>query len=289
MSVGTGGAERTAEPHETYDPAFFEKLVAVEDRHFWFRRRNDVIAAVVGRFTAAFAPGFRVVEVGCGTGNTLRVLEQICPTAQVIGVDPFEEGLRHARRRVSCELIQGTVEELPEEPPFHLICLFDVLEHLPEDEWVLAHLFSRLAAGGKLVLTVPAHMSLWSDYDELGHHCRRYGCSELGVKLRAAGFRIEYLSEFMTWLFPLVWLRRRAAAALRRPRSSAPDGGVSLIENEMRIVPVLNGLLYWLLAVEVPLVARGWRLPIGTSIIAVAERPAAVEGRGPGSSSAQPG
>jgi SAM-dependent methyltransferase len=125
---------------ESYDPAYFAPLFAIEDRHFWFRARNQVIATLVRQLTVGLAPGYRVLEVGCGTGNVLRVLEQVCPAGTVIGMDLFAEGLRYARRRTNCPLVQGDVQAAPYATSFALIGLFDVLKHLPDDRQILHHL-----------------------------------------------------------------------------------------------------------------------------------------------------
>src|SRR6059036_3246571 len=91
----------------SYDPAWFARLADIEDRHFWFRARNEVIAALARQITRGLEPGYRVLEVGCGTGNVLRFLEKACPQGTVIGMDLFGEGLAFARRRTKCPLVQG--------------------------------------------------------------------------------------------------------------------------------------------------------------------------------------
>src|SRR5438552_6027281 len=82
-------------PHESYSADCFAPLFAVEDRHFWFRARNQVIAAALGGVVAGLAPGYRVLEAGCGTGNVLRVLRQSCTRGSVVGMDLFPDGLRY--------------------------------------------------------------------------------------------------------------------------------------------------------------------------------------------------
>ena len=89
------------DPPATYDPVHFERLAAVEDRHFWFRARNRVIEALAAQIAATLPAGQRVLEVGpAGTGNVLRVLERAFPDAQVVGmgslfgrVEPRSEAL----------------------------------------------------------------------------------------------------------------------------------------------------------------------------------------------------
>lgn len=258
--------------HDGYDPAHFARLFAVEDRHFWFQGRSQLIARVVRGLISDLAPGYRVLEVGCGTGTVLQVLENVCAAGQVTGMDLFAEGLDFARRRVSCQLICGDLRTPPFDTTFDLVGMFDVLEHIENDCDTLDHLCRLIHPGGRLLLTVPAHMTLWSYFDESACHFRRYSRGEMQTKLTAAGFEVEFISEFMMTLFPLVWLGRRLNALFQRQGPSRATVNCGLLERELRIVPVLNTLLLWLLRLENLAVARRWRLPIGTSLLAIARR-----------------
>src|SRR5512139_2903984 len=66
------GAACMSAPSGGYDAGYVPSLAAVEDRHFWFRARNVVIRAAVTKLEARLPSGYRVLEIGCGTGNTLR-------------------------------------------------------------------------------------------------------------------------------------------------------------------------------------------------------------------------
>lgn len=261
--------------NRSYDPAYFAHLFAVEDRHFWFRARNQVISTLVRQITARLVLGYWVLEVGCGTGNVLRVLEQVCLGGVVVGMDLFAEGLRYARERTSCPLLQGDMHAPPFGVQFDLVGLFDVLEHLPDDMQVLRDLHAMLASGGTLLLTVPAHPSLWSYFDEASRHCRRYKLTELESKLIRAGYQIEFITPYMASIFPLVWLGRRLALLTDRRPSDDTERAHDLSCNELRVVPVFNELLAWLLAQEARAIGRCLRLPIGTSLLVVARKDAA--------------
>ncbi len=253
----------------TYDPEYFAPLFAVEDRHFWFRGRNPLIAAIVCDLAAQFGPGYRVLEAGCGTGSVLAALEKVCTGGTVFGMDLFDEGLRFARMRSDCPLVQGDIHHPPFALRFPVIGLFDVLEHLPDDAGVLRDLRAMLAPNGALVLTVPARKSLWSYFDEASHHVRRYESAGLRARLEENGFQVEYLSPYMMSIYPLVWLTRRLA---RGQSSATAQQTQSMAEDELRIIPVVNEVLAWVLRQEARLVYRRKRLPIGTSLIAVARR-----------------
>ena len=258
----------SAGAREAYDPSFFENLAAAEDRHFWFRARNRVIEVLAAQLTAGLAPGFRVLEVGCGTGSALRALERACPRGTVVGMDLFGEGLHHARRHGS-RLVQADLHRPPFAAGFELVGVFDVLEHLADDVRVLADLARLLAPHGALLVTVPAGRRLWSFYDETVRHRRRYEVGELAASLREAGYEVEYLTPYMSAILPLVWARRKLARG-GRPASEAESH--ALAEDEFRIVPGLNEVLRWCLAPEAGRIARRRQLPFGTSLVAVARR-----------------
>jgi SAM-dependent methyltransferase len=254
--------------------ALLELEDLAEDRHFWFRGRLRVIGTLAAQLVAGLAPGYRVVELGAGNGSVLRTLQGVCSKGFVAGMDVSVDGLRRARRRTTCPLVCGDVRLSPFARPFHLVGLFDVLEHLPDDAEVLAGIYSMLEPGGALLLTVPADTSLWSHVDEASGHYRRYERGELVAKLEAAGFVVEYATAFMAPIHPLMWLGRRLASF----RASFAGGGDSpadklrMAASELRVVPGLNGLLTAALFAEAKLIARRRTLPIGTSLIAIARR-----------------
>jgi SAM-dependent methyltransferase len=254
-------------------PLDFAALHAVEDHHFWFQERNRVLAAVIDRLTCQLAHGYRVLEVGCGTGNVLRMLEDVCCDGEVIGTDLFDEGLVFARRRCRCAVVQADIFDLPFTEPFEVIGLFDVLEHLPDDRGALEALHAALVPGGALVLTVPAHQALWSYADEYAGHYRRYAASDLLELLERTGFQVEYCTPFMAALYPLLWLGRRWAS-LWNDRRPVPDSRDTLFARELQLGRVVNRLLTWLHHWETPVIARQGKLPWGVSLLAVARKSA---------------
>ncbi|HXM43430.1 MAG TPA: class I SAM-dependent methyltransferase [Bryobacteraceae bacterium] len=249
-----------------YDPSHFARLVAVEDRHFWFRARNRIISLLAGQAVAELGAGYRVLEVGCGDGNVLRFLDKACPEGVVVGMDYFREGLAYARGRCSCPLVQGDLKLPPFRKTFHLIGIFDVLEHLPDDRQVLHDLWRLLDAQGRLLLTVPADPALWSAFDEAACHCRRYRKEELEQKLKECGYLVEYLTPYMAATYPLVWLSRRLG------KGSGPDEMVRSVERDLRVIPVLNWMLSVVLSQEIQWIRRRRQLPTGTSLLAVARK-----------------
>lgn len=257
-----------SEPSGGFDPSLFKELALAEDRHFWFRARNRLIFELTRGLSSKLNPGYFMLEVGCGTGNVLRALRQACPDGTVVGLELWFDGLRFAQERSSGPLVQGDIRNYPFRKQFELIGMFDVLEHIPEEAETLRALHQALAPGGKLILTVPAHQSLWSYFDEGSRHCRRYSEAQIRSRLEEAGFHVEFLSQFMACTFPLVWLWRKIGN-LRQGRS---HDARTLSAAEFRIVPIVNGLLAALLKIEALWVSRGHTFPIGTSLIVIARQ-----------------
>jgi SAM-dependent methyltransferase len=252
-----------------YDPFFFDRLARIEDRHFWFRARNELIQGLAARISSSLKPCDMVLEIGCGTGNVLRVLEKAFPKCRLVGLELWLDGLRHARSRSGACLVQADIRNSPFGKQFDLVGMFDVLEHIAEDRETLTLVHHALRPGGKLLLTVPAHQWLWSYFDEAAHHCRRYSADGIRRKLEEAGFEVEVLTQFMACLLPLVWAYRKLAA-LRKNASSAQQKA----SDEFRLVPAVNGILAGLLRLEAKWICRGHVLPIGTSLVVVARKAA---------------
>lgn len=252
-------------PESTYDPAYFAELFAIEDRHAWFRARRELIGEIVAERVQAAPDGYRVLEVGCGTGSVLQTLDSVCHRGQVVGMDTFSEGLRFARTRTDCELVVGDANRPPFGREFTLVGMFDVLEHLSDDEGVLRRMSELLLPGGTLLLTVPADPALWSYYDEAAHHVRRYALADLEVKLEGAGFVVDYLTYFMG---PL-------ALAIRAYRRLLPQlGGTRRSSVEHQVIPVANEIFYRILKAEHAQIRKRRRLSRGTSLLAIARWPA---------------
>jgi SAM-dependent methyltransferase len=259
-------APELAFANEDYPREAFWKLAGIEDRHFWFRSRNNVIAILIARFLGGRTSSADFLEIGCGTGYVLRRLAAV-PYLRVMGAEIHLAGIELAKQRVpDVEIVQLDATRLPFTGRFDAIGMFDVLEHIERDEEVMRSVHQALGPGGLFFITVPQHPFLWSRQDDLAHHQRRYTRRELLGKLGDCGFQIEYAGSFCFTLFPLM-----AAARLFKRRGA---GSISeeLEGSEFSPPPVVNGLLRALLRVDEWFIRRGVGLPWGGSLVAVARK-----------------
>ena len=247
-----------------FDEDFFAPLERVESGSFWFRARNVLILRALARHAAEAK---RFLEVGCGTGFVLAAIRERFPALDLTGSEAFVRGLKVAHRRLpGLELLQLDARSLPFREHFDAIGAFDVLEHIAEDEAVLAQFHAALRPGGVLLLTVPQHPFLWSGVDVLARHQRRYRRKELLGKLRRAGFGIRQATSFVTLLLPVLLLSR-----LRHGRTGGDRSGA-----ELSLPPFLDAVLGGVMALERGILRTGLSLPAGGSLLVVADKPGAV-------------
>jgi SAM-dependent methyltransferase len=74
---------------------------------------------------------------------------------------------------------------------FDLVGMFEVLEHVPDDEGLLAELARITRPGGHLALTVPMGMKHYCSFDRYMGHVRRFEPAELRGKIERAGYVLE--------------------------------------------------------------------------------------------------
>lgn len=246
-----------------FDPAHFSRLFALEAGSFWFRGRSDLIEWALRRYF----PGTRdFLEIGCGTGYVLDRLHRSFPDLSLTGTELFAEGLSYARERLGDSANLSTLDatQLRFREEFDAVGAFDVLEHIQDDDAVLANILAALRPGGGLLLTVPQHEWLWSETDVAAHHVRRYTQGGLRQRLLVAGFEILRVTSFMTLLLPAMWLARR------RRRD-----GMQEVEAELALPAPVNAIGRAALGFDSAMIRAGINLPVGGSLLAIARRPRA--------------
>ncbi len=166
--------------------------------------------------------GMRVLDLGAGFGR--HAFETARRGADVVAVDLATEELRATRDTFAAMYLSGELrldgaQRLDGEPStvatavaqadgrslpfadgsFDRIIASEVLEHVLDDQGVMAELFRVLRPGGRLAATVPSAIPeqiCWWLNDGYhapkseGGHVRIYGEPELHTKLTGAGFAV---------------------------------------------------------------------------------------------------
>lgn len=245
-----------------FKPEAYAELATLEAGNFWFRARNQLIVWALRRY---FPQMQRYLEIGCGTGYVLAGVAEAYPWAGLTGSEVFSVGLPYAARRVGrAELLQMDARRIPYVDEFDVIGAFDVLEHIEEDETVLAEMLHALRPGGGIVLTVPQHPWLWSRQDEYACHVRRYRLGELREKVLGAGFIVEFETSFVSLLLPAM------VASRIFQRHAFQDGDAMA---ELRLPGLLNQTFERFMDLERLLIQLGIRFPVGGSLLLIARKP----------------
>ncbi len=107
----------------------------------------------------------KILDVGCGSGNLLRLLKR----GELHGIDISEEFCRVARQRVPRAAIRtGDVEYLPyTDNYFDYVFMTAVLEHMEDFSIALKEVQRVLKKGGTFVMSVPNRDWLRYDFYEV--------------------------------------------------------------------------------------------------------------------------
>ncbi|MGH9941422.1 MAG: class I SAM-dependent methyltransferase [Pyrinomonadaceae bacterium] len=236
----------------------------VEGTHWWFAGRRRILESFLAGIVSGAANGngaqrLRILDVGCGTGANLEMLDKF---GEAEGVDVSEEALAFCRARGLDRVTLGEAERLPyPDQTFDLVTALDVVEHLDDDVSGLREMQRVLRPGGRALLFVPAFMWLWGVQDDVSQHRRRYTLPRLRRVVREAGFEIERATYAnLTFFAPIL-----AGRVLMRLTGARPAS-----ENNLN-VPALNGVLGRLLGAERHVLRRA-NLPFGVSALCVARR-----------------
>lgn len=141
--------------------------------------------------------GKRVAELGVGRGN---ISQFIRGNREALLTDYRPDYVDHLKQRwpelPSVRIAKLDMEKtedyalLREFAPESVVFL-NVLEHIEDDRAVLDRLFQEVPVGCRIVVLVPYNMKLYSEFDKVLGHFRRYGEWELEGKMREAGFEVE--------------------------------------------------------------------------------------------------
>lgn len=239
----------------------FAELHRFEEDHFWFRSRNRLIVWLLQNYCPNMSA---FLEIGCGTGYVLSAIAKAFPDISLHGSEIFEEGLAFAAlRESSIKFMQMDAREIPYKENFDCIGIFDVLEHIVEDETVLTQIHHALKTNGIMLITVPQHQWLWSPMDEYSCHVRRYSASDLHKKITHANFEILHSTSFVTTLLPFMMASRFKQKLTGKNTNS---------EAEFALPALLNSIFEKMLDMEIRMIQMGIRFPVGGSRVVVARK-----------------
>src|SRR5258708_34252522 len=123
----------------------YASMRTMQERHWWWRGMAHLYPIALESALRTETTGRTIIDVGCGFGANLYVLNQF---GSVVGVDVSLDTLRSISQRPALGLVQARADALPfRANSFDAVALLAVIEHVEQDCRVLAE-SHRLANSG---------------------------------------------------------------------------------------------------------------------------------------------
>jgi 2-polyprenyl-3-methyl-5-hydroxy-6-metoxy-1,4-benzoquinol methylase len=184
-------------------------------------------------------PGGRLLDVGCGSGDFLLMMQGL--GWRVAGVDPDARAVAAAPPEIREVLVPGTLESVaPGLGAFDAITLHHVIEHLDDPVATLRCCAGLLRPGGKLVVMTPNAAALgrrlfrrsWLHWDPPRHRFLFTATSVTEVA-RRAGLRVDAVrttARAARWTWQQSGARRQARGAGGGPPGRARGLGAAAFQ-----------------------------------------------------------
>lgn len=243
------------------DAREYENLDRVEAQHWYYAGKRELVRRWIDRVQPP-SPQSVLLDCGAGTGRFAQEMSACC---RVLVLDDHEDALRMLRARFRAEQVlslAGDQVPLPDASVDYVTAL-DVLEHVPDDAVVVRGFHRLLRTGGLAVVTVPASMALWSDWDVSLHHFRRYHRAQLKALFPTGDWEVVYANYTNVLVYPVVWW-------IRRWRGWFPGRPAQSERAEDKLPPAWLNRVMRIQFVALALARIPW--PFGVSLLLVAKK-----------------
>ena len=240
---------------------YYKDYYKLEREHWWFRARGEML---IEHLAAVFEgkKDLKILNIGAATGRSSELLMSL---GDVRSIEYDADCFAFTRDVVGIPIQQGSILELPfTDEMIDLVCAFDVIEHVEDDNLAVSEMRRVAKSGGVLCVTVPAFMFLWSEHDVVNHHYRRY-TSKILRGLFESSDKLIFHSYFNFWLFFPIAAFRLLANVFSKGKKTLPEEAASDFENFKG--GFFNTIFYRIFKSEHIFLTHRIRLPVGVSIL----------------------
>jgi ubiquinone/menaquinone biosynthesis C-methylase UbiE len=246
-----------------FDPEYYERMRALEDASWWNAAMRDIAG---GMLREARLPAEGVLlDVGCGSGQTMEWFRRLRPGWRTVGLDVAREGLLAARAMNHQNVLEASAVTLPlPDASVDGVITLDVLQHLPlggGDLQALREMRRVLRPGGFLFVRTN-HQTFPYSPDDPTYQFHKYTRDELREKLSSAGFSIVSMGR-VNALLGLAEIPRDL-----RARKKSAGSYVGLLAGLPKRGGAWQAKRLWL-RLEGSLALAGVPLPLGRTLLAL--------------------
>ena len=234
-------------------------------RHPWWSARARLSIRLLRKYGCI--PPASVLDAGCGWGVTLSALD--AAGYATTGLDISRSALASletaSRRLIEADLSVPVPDSA--RASFDAVLALDVIEHIDDDRAVVSNLGTLVSPGGLLVVSVPARPDLFSDFDRVQGHRRRYTLPMLNDVFLSSGLSIVRTFWWGGWMVPVLRIQR---TRLVKPRGLTP---LETYRQFLSLPPwPAKAAMTLAFSLDEQLALSGMN-PTGTSLFAIARRP----------------
>src|SRR4051794_24444876 len=233
-------------------------------RHPWWTARSRLLLHLL-RHIGRRAP-CRIIEAGCGWGVNFSELEKA--GYEVTGLDVSRNALARLDNAERMLVEADLSKDLPvDAPEYDVVLALDVIEHIDDDRGAVRRLAQLTKPGGHVIISVPALPELFSEFDRVQGHRRRYTPESLRSTIAGSGLEIVQIFWWGQWMVRL--LRKRTTATRGCPGETSAE-----VYKRYLSLPPWPGvwLLKMMFLIDQIRTLRG-RNVVGTSLFIIALRP----------------
>ena len=244
---------------------YVAKYAHLEINHWWFIIRQKIILQLLQKYvTGVKNTSYKILNVGAAGGASSKWLSQF---GEVYSLE-YDTAFTESLLAQNIAVVQGSITSIPfSNNEFDLVCAFDVIEHVKDDEKAFAELQRVCKPAGKICITVPAYQFLWSRHDNINEHQRRYTNTNLKKLVSKQPYnKIIYRTYFNTILFLPIFLVRIIENIFKKN----PD----IVKSDFEYYQTssfINMVLQKIFSVELFLL-KFIRLPFGVSLLMLVEK-----------------
>lgn len=244
------------------DSAYYYQYYEQERAHWWFKIRGQIIRDQLELLD--LPSNSKILNIGAATYKSTELLDNF---GHVTSIEFDEDCCKFVREKLNKQIQEGSILDLKfENNYFDLVCAFDVIEHVEDDDTAIKEMQRVCKQDGILFITVPAFKFLWSKHDEINHHYRRYRLKELKKQVRRRSLKIMYSSYFNTILFPFISLFRFYLNIFKKNAETKSDFDNFDSKN------LSNNVFAFLFNLERPLLKKRLCFPFGVSCLILCKK-----------------